>query len=266
MKMKWSIALALLSWLGVTSRGDAALIAYEGFDYAEGGSLIGANGGTGWMTAGAWADAPASQTGDNTEIGANGVRVSTGNAYPNRYLNVVPYGNAPFGHALNPVTELWISFLYTPNLESFGQLRLSSFGAEGGANLMSFGSSLGNAEVGAPGSMVLTPNVFTEGKTYLMVAQILFDTDTGANETVRLFVDPSLNSIPDLSSAVAFNDQVDFSFERIGLVAGSPTGSLFDEIRMGTTFYSVVPEPGSAVLLGGGVAGLMLWLRRRREA
>lgn len=44
----------------------------------------------------------------------------------------------------------------------------------------------------------------------------------------------------------------------------SPNDPQFDEVRVGTDYLSVVPEPSSALLLGFGLAGLA-YLRRRQQ-
>ncbi|AHF91700.1 anchor protein [Opitutaceae bacterium TAV5] len=272
------LAGLVLASLTLPCRTEAALIAYEGFDYTSGDALSGQAGGDGWLAGGfAWGAAPVSGGEANATVGAgnldhaglsatgNHAVVSAAGAYPNRYIAVAPYGGLPFGNAGNPVTELWIGFLFQPDTSSFAQLRLSTFGAEGGGSIMSFGSSLGHAELGNVVSEA--DDVFVSGQTYFIAVQILFNTDSGAADTVHMYVNPTPGPVaPSVSAALLTNTGADISFERIGLVAG--TSAAFDEIRIGTTFAdiapAVIPEPAAAGLMLCAVALSGAWFLRRR--
>src|SRR5262245_40135332 len=45
------VAAALALWLGCISPVSAAVVAYEGFEYASGSSIVGQNGGSNWANA-----------------------------------------------------------------------------------------------------------------------------------------------------------------------------------------------------------------------
>jgi MYXO-CTERM domain-containing protein len=96
----------------------------------------------------------------------------------------------------------------------------------------------------------------------LLVYKIEFGagTTTG-NERVSLFVNPALGTEPATASASAL-DVGSFIFDRIRIQAGNGDSGSVDEIRFGTTYADVVPEPSAALMAALGVFSLVL--RRRR--
>jgi hypothetical protein len=76
----------------------------------------------------------------------------------------------------------------------------------------------------------------------LLVARI--DFKAGA-ESVRLYVDPVLDQEPAVATVGPF-EMHDFRFTRLRIQGGGNGRYGFDELRLGTSYADVVPEPSSA--------------------
>jgi hypothetical protein len=87
------------------------------------------------------------------------------------------------------------------------------------------------------------------------------------SDTLSLWINPALAAGESgLGAAVVQLANLDLgSFNGVRLYAGSNAIFNVDEIRLATTFDTVVPEPSTyALLLGAGVLGAAAWRRRRR--
>ena len=245
--------LALLGGLGImlsvsgTSR--AELITYEGFDYAV-GNLVGANGGTGW--GGAWRDGAGTRT-----VASQSLAYSAGGAdlltSGNRavigvtsFANVVRNFSQSFG---TDGTTIWMSMLVrgSKNLSGF-QLANGSDGGDGSYKLQASGAN------GTWQTRVGTTNQSTTVAVNQVSLALLRITFQPGNDAIDLWLNPpSLVSEASLGSPTNTRTG-NFAFDRIRLNGGSnATGTVdaeFDEIRLGTSFPSVVPvpEPGTAIL------------------
>jgi hypothetical protein len=89
-----------------------------------------------------------------------------------------------------------------------------------------------------------------------------FDFGSSNNDSVRGYTNPSLTGEP--GSADGLLSATDLSFDRLSLANFADGGVLqVDEIRIGTTYASVVPEPSTLALALAGVAASLGSLRRR---
>jgi hypothetical protein len=121
--------------------------------------------------------------------------------------------------------------------------------------------------------------------TDLVFAVVRIDHIGGANnpgnDQAFLWLNPAnLLEAPDISEAITIsasqfaNNDRDYNFNRIRVFAGSWNSTVgygsieVDEIRIGTTFFSVapVPEPSTFALAGLGLLAFGAFARRRKKA
>lgn len=110
--------------------------------------------------------------------------------------------------------------------------------------------------------------VFEQDHTYLLVGKLWKSTDspTANFDRFALYIDPDspIESENDAVRAPDRNIGINGVTTLLGRIARIDANDvfLFDEIRIGTTFADVVPEPGAATLIA--LAGGALLVRRRR--
>jgi len=286
---------------GFISMAHAVELAYEPFDYAEGfihdmdgtNGDNGANGGTGW--GGGWKNNPAVVTdGSLTAPAGYGLTTMGGKldmpAIGGSGANRNPTRELGFNIPMNPLvqTEYWVSVLaqrIDDNNQDWGEnywpveLRPSSNGNyyQGGWGTVNDGSDISGLPAvdrqemvvarNSPGSYVnQTPyEIMNIGSTYLVLINIIANPAGTDNEfrvkTYESGVD-TVSGIPTSWDAIAYADRGDV-IVRYSMNWGSQTQQILaDEIRIGTEFADVVPEPMSLSILG---LGTLTWLRRRKH-
>jgi hypothetical protein len=281
--------LAIASAFACSGRVEAALLAYEGFDYAE-GSLAGQNGGSGW--GGAWSAGsvvPGSLSYGSLATTGNSGLISGSGGSVSAYRNfAAEYGAGTY----------YISFV-GQRLSTHGTLddntvRASSFQIHKG-----FGTS-GDERLSAGKATTAAPNqkynwaLFSDGSgtlleesaepitnlAFVLMEFVITDDIDGqgpgvSTDEARMWINPSLNGplgAPDVELTQAEGNNHDYLFGRVRIFSGNTSAQglyadfAIDEIRLGTTLADVgvnaVPEPTAAIL---AMVGFVFVGRSRRR-
>lgn len=265
--------------LAVASQSRAAIIAYDGFEsYTTGAALVGqGSGGTGWPTDWAGLTNPqvssASLTYSSGTVSHNGGSKAMGvtNTNNNSLLSrsfAAQTGTVYFSFLVRvPTNADWtgnefFQFFVSDDTDN------SNSGAIGDMNT---GGSGFQARVTSNGTTNTTGSnsVYNLNQTYLLVGKFSKSGVNASNyDTMDLFVNPTSLTEPVTPTSTTGSNSLISSVTHFGLRTLNITDGdsfLFDEVRVGSSFASVVvPEPGSCVLLGLGTLSLLL--RRRRQA
>jgi LmbE family N-acetylglucosaminyl deacetylase len=272
--MMMSGLVALCTGTSAIARG--VTLAHEGFEYsaatADTVTLGGKNGGTGW--AGAWSASPTvpgagtgayidakdmtypglASAGMAVKMGRSGWSQPGGDDSGGRAarqldlarVNPALLSNGQLGA---PGTEIWLAFTASAvnwfNGNSGNKIGLSL--TSGGAERLSLGANAGSQ---SPGAWVLTPNLgSTAGETAiasagsqvrLFVVRIAF---TAGDEQVTVWHNPAITASGPSGGAQVVTSFPDFTFNGIALQSNRTDGvPVFDEIRVGTGFASVVSD------------------------
>jgi hypothetical protein len=276
MKLKALLASALAVTL-VGTASHAALLAYEGFNYSEatGTSIAGLNGGTGFgeawptpnnanltLTDGLTIPGDLVTAGKGLRYGAN-ANVSDGRAYN---------GGGALANG-----EYWYSFLVKPGVGGRGTLmpfRSSTSGDGQNGWGLRIDSDSNGMRAWSPTQAAGAPIPFTVDTVYLVVGRLTVGdialgnpstTAPGGSNSIWVLTSTPLDEAslgPAMSTIGQHNTTGTFSLS--GRAFSNNTSLVYDEIRIGTTFSSVVPvipEPASLAFVGGFAAVSLL--RRR---
>lgn len=207
---------------------------YEGFNYSAGaGALANKSGGNNWN--GAWDAA-------TNDINATGLTyISSGTLTAAGGKAVIKPGASSFrsiSSGTKPDGTYWLSFIAkssTPAANSYGGLSLYD-----GSNEKLFVGQRSNAsnwgvERSATNTFI-TSATGTGASTFLVVKIVL----QAGNDLAYLWTNPSLSGTPADSSATAFSNITDFTFDRIRLETNM-TAFEVDEIRIGQSYTEVAP-------------------------
>jgi hypothetical protein len=266
-----------------TRPAQAALLAYEGFDYAA-GNVNGANGGTGWN--GAWTASPSpvyesvvtgtplSYSGGSLSLSGSGTALSiTGGTDGILNRGFVGTGSGTeiyFAFLFQSVSgsgNEFIHFYLSDDSDRFNSGGIGDFFTTASDAHFGVRTNDGSTDSTAASSLSYTP-----GTTYLLVGRLSTDGSAGATadiiDQVDLWVNPT-SLTPGLAS-VTVNASTGLSIGQFDTFSSrmvnfsDPDQILIDELRIGTDFASVVtvPEPSTGLLLALGGLGLLA-LRRR---
>lgn len=287
--MKNPLPFLLTGFFSLAS-AHAAILVHEGFDYTAGTSLgATTNGGTGWggawsVTSGSAPTVDVTQLSPLTNVGASGLSVTqSGAATTNSVTRTfsTAYGT---GVTIGSPLTIWLAFemkgngsnsndSYLALLRNSGTAASDEIIRIGRKSGVSGGNITLSTAAGTSPTQTAFGNVAYNTSTYLMVVKLELQRSgagTGTNVyTANLwsFTGSAPTSEGSLGASVA-----NFTTTTLGsgtglnalrlVDASSGANSQFDEIRIGTTFIDVIPEPSAAALslLGGAIL-----LRRRRK-
>lgn len=273
LKMKQIAILSAALLLG-SPLAQATLIAYDDFSYTAGASIGGEAGGSGW--AGAWA----------TNGTATNYSASTALTYSNGSVEVT--GDTRTALVGSNTSDLYArAFASQTSTLYFSLLfRLDSNTLDGddfvhfmlnndtnntdsaGIGLLSTTTDYLGARIGGSngGNTTSSSTNFVANTTYFLVGKIWKSNVGGNYDTIDLFINPSSTIepvTPSASDTASMSGGTVSYFTVRGFGIDSNDRFLFDELRIGDTFASVVvPEPSAAILGLGGATLLMV--RRRR--
>ena len=255
------LAIVTVVALFMAASAQAAPVAYEGFDYTAGQSLLNQSGGSGWTAA--WV---------NGTLDEDATIVSPGLTYS----GLPTVGNASTTQnqsnaraftttgLMDDGDVLWFSCLLNPTGTSsdlrFQVTSTNARGKGGGFRVGSYQSETEQWTVtaaindgGGTGSVLIDKDSVS-----LIVGRTTF-ADSG-DDRVDVWVNPTSEPTGD-STVYALRAMTAGDYVWFG--GGGSWQANLDEIRVGTTFSDVVvPEPATMVLLSLGGVGLIL--RRRR--
>ena len=273
-----------------------ALLAYEGFDYASGSTLVGQNGGFGFVTP--WG--ASTGTGNITSPGMSydSVQVSGNRLYVQGTSGGTFASFRDLASARGTDgTTTWISLMGVrtgttsstngpggaPSLLRPTNLAFFDVGSE----RIAFGEGTRNTALSRPDDDVwgivvagAVDNAQTDWTTSSLLVEsfalVRIDHGAGNVDTAWLWINPSLSAEPDVATAMAMSTG-NFTFNRIRPFAGNPNAAsgnigaegYFDEIRIGETFNDVtlapIPEPSTFAMFGLGALFLGWQMMRRRR-
>jgi hypothetical protein len=262
--------ITLAGVLGLSVIAHGAIIAYEGFDYAE-GSLIGQNGGTGWASGGwtlqdgnaATVTTPGMQYDGMSNLGGKAqiIADSSNNAVAMRYLNTSLNSSsgvvwASFTGQKTLDGNRYINFAFFNNDTEGFALGHGTWAARNWTLNRSWSDPAGNTSVSTGASML--------NESFLLM-KFTFNEIEVNNDLVEVWVNPTLaNGEAGLGTSTSLTGNWDFNRIRLAAGGGSsttPSGGIFDEIRLGTEFTDVIPEPATLGLVG--MIGIGLIAARR---
>jgi len=273
MSVRWMKFAGVLMGTALTQASSAAPVAFDGFEsYAANSALNAGNAGT-------------NSTGSNGEfgwtadwIGVAGVNVRSGFLGAGTQLAEVDDATASTTAATRTFTPQTGTVYFSVIFRGAAGLEASDFihfylanaagnGNSGGIGLLSTTDNKLGARVGGTngGTTVSSSIDALAGSSYLLVGK-LSKTSGGNYNRIDLFVNPPDLNEPGTAAATQAADSGVATVSLLGLrTFQTDVGDKyqFDDVRIGTSFADVVPEPGSVGVLGA--AGLM-WLGRRRRA
>jgi|GEM_PF-2367177 len=183
-------------------------------------------------------------------------------------------------------TTFWMSYLFNPGTNTASGVYLGRSTASGNASgtLTGANSSVGfgmnsgrQALIGGNNATRATSAgaVFSLNADHWVVAS--FDlTSAGQITAASMWVKPTTGSVPANEAALGAADATfsgSFTYNtpsKLGFTTGSSVAAFeFDEVRIGDTYVSVIPEPSSASLLACGLVAAVLsaaFVSRRRRS
>ena len=244
MSKKFLLVLAILS---VACISQAQQLAYEGFDYPLGSSIIGANGGIGWSDAWTLGDPARTITSGTEEMGAALTwpdYASSGNAFR---LNPVATSNGNtyyvyrnLGTMIGADGTYWVSVLV--NAASIGGGHLFFSTADNSACTVGKkwwieAFSIDNTEANLNGT------TWETGSTYRLVWKYVI---TSGKVNTFLWVNPDTNIEPDEADADGIRTGDTFKSGTKFTIAGYPGNGtpdyMIDELVFATTYEEVAPK------------------------
>jgi hypothetical protein len=259
------LASAALAAASIAGGAHAAVIASDNLEsYTLNGALNGGSGGTGWT--GNWAAVPGILV-ETAALSGGGTKAAESNDVTDSITAAT--------RAFAPQTgTVYFSLLFDAvaglTTDDFIHVYLANAASNvksGGIGLLSTTTDFLGARVGDVngGDTTSSTTAAVQGTTYLLVGKV--SKTTGGNyNRVDLFINPATTTEPVTPDATDAADSTVSTLSVFGIrTFNTDVGDRyqFDEIKVGTTFADVVPEPATAGLLT--LAGATLLGRRRRR-
>jgi len=260
-----------------TPQAHAALVAYDGFETENIAALGGQSGGTGW-SAGTWS----AVSGVNVQAASlsyTGGAVSVnGGSQTAAILNDTNNNSAVSRSFPSQTGTVYFSFLFAApaGLEEtdFLSFQLNNDTNELSSAAIGMRNNMGNpfftrlSTSGSATGTTVNSSINTDSlATFFLVGKL---TKSATNyDRIDLFVNPTALTEPVSADATSSADSgigtvSVFNIRSVNLDASDLYR--FDEVRIGTSYADVVtavPEPSSLILVGCGLAGLLVWRRLR---
>jgi fibronectin type 3 domain-containing protein len=243
--------MAGLALLAMASIGQAAVTAYEPFNYAAGtlasGTAATGNGLTGNWTCGAagtigtgltYTGLPVANNALSSASGRQFVSLSSPLSSGTKWISFLFYASGNMGGNIDGVffpngnsTCLWFGFGLSPYSPTQGQLGLGSM------------TTAGTAVQGA--TSLQQVGLANYATTHLIVLKIDFNT-SGANDTVTVYTNPVANaSAPGVAAAGTCSSYDVGTISGVGLNVQGGANVMVDEIRVGDAYGDVVGYIGT---------------------
>jgi hypothetical protein len=248
----------------------ADVILHEGFDY-DPGNLAGENGGTGgWGSAWTIGFDP---DGDNGTVSTSSL---SGNLATSGNKATFPSANARYYRTLDTSygadgTTLYLSFLFQADGNAgdtdqppFYALELWTGATGTGTQIFQAGiirnNGVGNGNFEVKAGTAGSGDLATfDTSPHLFVARFDFVSGT---DTVNVFFDPGAGTdMTGVGDATITGQNISFQSVALAHFAGPAYASSFDEITLSDTPPTIIPEPGTMLLLVLG-SGLLAVTRR----
>lgn len=245
----------------------------ESFDYTDGATIQGLNGGTGWAGGSSWNHPQWTFGAGSNVISAGSLTYSGITSSGNKaYFNLATTGAYPqrqMGTSFTDGDTFYVGFL-AQKLVANDNTRWWGIGLQSGNTEKSFigaGSGHANYEVALGSNQFLNSGVNTQNFAMILVK---IELKAGV-ETVTMWVNPDLSSTESVASAIggaSISSNTDWGTIDTIRIGGSGPGSgqagasnNLDELFITTDSPFAVPEPASMMILASGAA---LVLRRKR--
>ena len=256
-----SVAAVILAGVGGLPCG-AAISVYEPFNYTGAAQVSGQSGGGSLGFSAAWTGGSATAT-----VGSGSLPGPS--TIGNRAAMAASSLTTPLSRTLSSSLGIsagttYFSFLIRPEASissSIGELRLT-----GSANTVGFGLNANSGaylidQVGTGAGVTASSSTAVVNTPVLLILKAVFGAGS-ASDSFSLFYNPGVGSLEGAAGATR-------SFDVGTVTALSIAGNLafsVDEIKVGSSYADVVPEPGTWA--AGGVAAVLSlahWMRSRRR-
>lgn len=269
MKKTVIMFIGCIASLGIISNAYASLLAYEGFDYAS-TNLAGANGGSGWATS--WKGNAALTTNSLADMQTNSVPAPTGygpNPIGGSTKMANPGGAISAYRGLTSASDIDLGVTSTYYMSMLVERSGSGFSfgikdSSGVNNVLGAAVSTGGAITMSVGTNAVTSaNIIGNGSAYLWVFKVVANASGVDTAYVQVYNEGVTVPSAEPAAWLLTNNVALSSIGSVLYLGGGSNRTIqYDEIRIGTTWDSVViPEPATIGLLGLALP-VLLCLRR----
>jgi len=254
MKKKLITSIGCIVLLGMVSTIQASPMAYEGFDYS-GTTLAGANGGVGWNTS--WKSDAALTTDSIADVQAGSLAAPAGlDTSGNHLALILPGGQSTAfrGLASSAQLDLGVDATYYMSIlhKRYNGGMLFGLNDASGNNVFAISLSSSGKYTMLLGADSVSEGVATStAGAYLTVIKI--EASAAGNDQasyIRYYETQTVNTEPTAWTLTSNGIDLGSVGSTVKLFGGSDRTIQYDEIRLGTTWASVIPEPTTLGLLG----------------